>query len=676
MNTRRIAWSIVGVLSLCTMARAGPVTLPESGIEVEFIAPSTVALGSDIVWMVSLVNPTLVSRSVVVAITAYSKVYNGTVLAELGKTEAPVNVDGNGGSQIVTLTIPASVYTAWTGVTDSFFAGISVVVIGTTDVMLDTPNTHVEPPTPSLALAPRIPIPVGAMVSAELRWTNPLVSSLSNVKAVYHVGEGLSVEGGSEAFVLIGTVMPGEEIVATRSVLGERAGQHLLIVTLHADQLYNVRVGGSINVFADCNNNGVDDVLDSGTTSADCNVNSVPDECEQDCDNNNVPDECDLIANPLRDCNANHVPDECDIESCTGDPRCADCNANGKLDDCDLAAGTSTDCNYNGVPDECDVASGASSDSNGNGAVRATPDVDAQVANLTSEDTKVAGEARRNLEVMGADVEPVLFGKLLVADWTLRPRLLEVLSKHGRDFAKKKLRTGNDTEKIYAALVYELSFPCSDDDDDHDYDSPEFKAMVEALLRALKSEDKSLRAAAGAALVYDEDEDSTVFFEHLHEIVPALISSFDTELFIDLCQRAGPVDVVLIVIGMNLQAFVGDRFIDVEKELFSGPPKSKVEEPMERQAYMRKHLSAKRSTIDKLRDEWETWWKRHSHLSAVEIGVLMIERSLRVLPTDPSTMKAEWCLQKWAGPGVAVSDWAQWWELNKQSYRGPIKSER
>ena len=125
-----------------------------------------------------------------------------------------------------------------------------------------------------------------------------------------------------------------------------------------------------------------------------------------------------------------------------------------------------------------------------------SPDVDAHVANLTSEDAKVAEEARHYLEAKGADVVPVLFDKLLVADWTLRPRLLEVLSKHGREFAKQKLLAGNETEKTFAGLVYELTRAGQPDD----YDTPEFAAMVEALLKAIKSDDKTLRAAAEQAL--------------------------------------------------------------------------------------------------------------------------------------------------------------------------------
>jgi len=305
-------------------------------------------------------------------------------------------------------------------------------------------------------------------------------------------------------------------------------------------------------------------------------------------------------------------------------------------------------------------------------------EIETLVKSLTSEDESAAGDARRKLEEKGAEIVPVLFGKLLTSDWELKPRLLEVLSAHGREFATQKLLQGTDAEKTYAALVYELSFPCNDDH--HDYDSPGFKAMVEALLKALKSDDKNLRAAAGAALLYDEGEGSTVFFDHLHEIVPVLISSFDTDLIIDRCQRAGPVNVVLMLIGMNLEVLVGDRFIDVDKEVFSRPPEMKINDPRDPQAYMRKVLSDNRAKVAELRAEWETWWNEHSKLTAAEIGRLMIERSLRVVAADPSStddstsMAAELCLEKWTGS--YHFNWNDWWEKNKASYKGPIKHRK
>jgi hypothetical protein len=62
-------------------------------------------------------------------------------------------------------------------------------------------------------------------------------------------------------------------------------------------------------------------------TSADCNSNRMPDECEpgadQDCNANGVPDFCDLLLGTSQDVNGNEVPDECE----------PDCNGNAVPDD-------------------------------------------------------------------------------------------------------------------------------------------------------------------------------------------------------------------------------------------------------------------------------------------------------------------------------------------------------
>lgn len=109
----------------------------------------------------------------------------------------------------------------------------------------------------------------------------------------------------------------------------------------------------------DCNHNMVHDACDlvncdvpmCGTcgSSADCNGNLVPDECEIDCNVNNIPDWCDV--DPLDpdgdmvislDCNANLVPDECEV----------DCDDNGIPDDCVLPADRDND-GIDDCADEC-----------------------------------------------------------------------------------------------------------------------------------------------------------------------------------------------------------------------------------------------------------------------------------------------------------------------------------
>ncbi len=110
----------------------------------------------------------------------------------------------------------------------------------------------------------------------------------------------------------------------------------------------------------DCNANGVPDFCDNlDGTSDDCNANLVPDECEPDCNINGVADECDITGGLSDDCNFDIVPDECQPLE--------DCNNNGVTDICDIGASLALDCNVNLRPDSCDIAGGSSPDGNANG---------------------------------------------------------------------------------------------------------------------------------------------------------------------------------------------------------------------------------------------------------------------------------------------------------------------
>lgn len=60
----------------------------------------------------------------------------------------------------------------------------------------------------------------------------------------------------------------------------------------------------------DCNGNEIDDAkdIDSGT-SADCDGNNVPDECQNDCDNDGIPDACEA------DDDGDFIPNDCEFEA-------------------------------------------------------------------------------------------------------------------------------------------------------------------------------------------------------------------------------------------------------------------------------------------------------------------------------------------------------------------------
>lgn len=127
------------------------------------------------------------------------------------------------------------------------------------------------------------------------------------------------------------------------------------------------RIGiAEIAVSKDCNGNGLLDECDiASMRSEDCNGNSIPDECEpggsEDCNTNGTSDLCDILLGTSADCNDDSILDECQLTNndcnMNGIPdECEqDCNANSMPDDCDIISGSSLDCQANGFPDECDI---------------------------------------------------------------------------------------------------------------------------------------------------------------------------------------------------------------------------------------------------------------------------------------------------------------------------------
>lgn len=91
-------------------------------------------------------------------------------------------------------------------------------------------------------------------------------------------------------------------------------------------------------IIDDCNNNGIHDPFDiQAGTSADCDSNGVPDECQLansgDCDQNGLLDACEILNDPSLDCDGNLNLDVCDL---AGDMS-LDWNGDGVLDVCSPA---------------------------------------------------------------------------------------------------------------------------------------------------------------------------------------------------------------------------------------------------------------------------------------------------------------------------------------------------
>lgn len=112
------------------------------------------------------------------------------------------------------------------------------------------------------------------------------------------------------------------------------------------------------STFVDCNANCYPDDVDIASgTSADCQPNDIPDECETDCQSNGVPDDCDLLAGTSDDCDGDSIPDEC--LPCTHDCVCLDsavCTFDSCVDGvCQTRLIAYGDVNNSSVPDLDDI---------------------------------------------------------------------------------------------------------------------------------------------------------------------------------------------------------------------------------------------------------------------------------------------------------------------------------
>lgn len=94
----------------------------------------------------------------------------------------------------------------------------------------------------------------------------------------------------------------------------------------------------------DCNNNGQLDSLDiSSGVSLDIDSDSIPDECMPDCNQNGIPDAWDIDSLGFADVNGNLVPDSCET----------DCDENKIIDFADIASDPTLDLDRDGLLDAC-----------------------------------------------------------------------------------------------------------------------------------------------------------------------------------------------------------------------------------------------------------------------------------------------------------------------------------
>jgi hypothetical protein len=318
-------------------------------------------------------------------------------------------------------------------------------------------------------------------------------------------------------------------------------------------------------------------------------------------------------------------------------------------------------------------------------------DLEPMIRLLTSEDPIAFREAQDRLMKLGPDVVPVLFERMVVADWELKPRLMEVLNEHGQAYSVRKMTEGTAEEKIHAAILYELI------DWEEKTNSREYRMMEHILLNGIKSDDPYLRTLAAVALVHDEKANNAI--DHFYQIVPVLIEGVDAPLYLNRRARFDPFVTPLFGVGTTLDVLIGDRLACSELDERAKDIDEKREDgatPATEQRRQKALLEKNRALLDEVKAYWRNWWSLHCTQNLAGIGTLMIERNLSMLPDREMTW-AEYqvapaersqayyssskikhveiikgSLNFWTGQDFQYAqEWRVWWKDHRNTYEGP-----
>ena len=377
-------------------------TLVNAEIEVDFSSPRNGTVGEPVTWSVTLTNHGKQNRDIKIHQVIRSASYRGDLFEYLG-TQTLIETLAPGEIREVSLSALEADYLPAIGSDNYLYGSTWVESLDTSEVAFSDSKLGMSGPDLTFTTMPEPAIiQVGDAIDFEVGFTNPLSVPLTDVTVRLTLsGSILGFGPEKRLYITWNQILPGETMVYADEAVSFKAGKDSLRVTVMSNEIFTFNGSTPIEVYEDCNGNGIPDRedLDLGT-SQDCNQNKIPDECdlasgsstdvngnglpdgcETDCNRNDIPDTWDLLQGFEPDCNGNGIPDSCDVYGRILEPPIStdlnlneipdecepDCNGNGIPDDWEIAQGQTADCNGNGIPDACDIASQNSGDGDGDG---------------------------------------------------------------------------------------------------------------------------------------------------------------------------------------------------------------------------------------------------------------------------------------------------------------------
>ena len=202
-------------------------------IQIDLGNPVTVNAGEPLSWVVRVTNTTSEEITVTAIADVNAVVYNGNDLGMIVSQQTDLTI-GPGETTSFTVTISEDSYLSYLPFTNLF--KLYVTLESEDEQWQAIGKGAIDHPSLNVELDPEEIIDLLENVIVSWRFTNPLSTSLTNIRVEINGIEEFDIVTG-ESLVIIDSLEPGGTITGTLNVQAKIPGQHPISVFLHCNEL-------------------------------------------------------------------------------------------------------------------------------------------------------------------------------------------------------------------------------------------------------------------------------------------------------------------------------------------------------------------------------------------------------------------------------------------------------
>lgn len=225
-----------------------PAFVFSDGTRVGLDFEETVPFGTDLRWSVSVTNDSVVAKTYRISFLVSSLQYNGRCLGEV-ESEVSTNAVPAGSSTTASLQIPCSVYSAFSGASETFECNVVVAnLFDDDDWEAERMRAFVTfDDSLSVAVVPSEMPSVGERVSATVGWTNSTVFPLT-ARFSLSASDGLETDDGEDMVDWPPeAIVPGQSVNVSTSLIVKSSSPQTIRFFLKTDKTPVVSADVDVN---------------------------------------------------------------------------------------------------------------------------------------------------------------------------------------------------------------------------------------------------------------------------------------------------------------------------------------------------------------------------------------------------------------------------------------------